>query len=352
MVYKGFVSGTYPARSYAVSIDRLVNWYPEIVESQLGKSQIAYYPTPGLILVVDTSNLGGAGRGMFALDGRQWAVIGSWLVEFHPDGTVEEYAGLVDDGKPVSIVANSRTPTQLMIASAGRGYIFDSAALTLTPLAGDFEGASQVAFLDQYLIALTPDSSQFQISDLNDGTSWSALDISINVASADKVKAIMTDHEYLYLMGSKRIAVYVNSGNPDFPIVPVPGAFIEMGIRAPFSLQRIDNTLMWYGENEHGAGVVYRAEGFIPKRVSTHAIETVWSQYGKDDDAIAFTQQRDGHTFYRLTFPAADQTWVYDLATDMWHERAVWDSANAAWHAQTQRFGCYATGGTFGRYFV
>jgi hypothetical protein len=36
----------------------------------------------------------------------------------------------------------------------------------------------------------------------------------------------------------------------------------------------------------------------------------------------------------------------------MWHERASWDAANGAYHAQTQRFHCYATGGTFARYFV
>ena len=359
--YPGFVSATYPARSYAVSADRIVNWYPEIVESHLGKSVINYYPTPGLLLVADCSALG-AGRAAFALDGRQWAVIGNVLVEFHADGTFEQYPGLADDGAPAFIVANAKTPPQLMIGSGNHGYIFDTGALTLTEITGGvepdgvtpgvFNGCAMPAFLDGYLIALTPDSRSFQISALGEGLNWSALDNSANLGSADKVRAIITDHEYLYLFGSKRAAVYANSGNADFPIVPVPGAFIEQGIRARASLQRIDNTLMWYGENEHGAGVVYRAEGFIPRRVSTHAVESVWTQYGLDTDAIAFVQQRDGHTFYRLTFPAQDQTWVYDLATDMWHERAAWDSANGAYHAQVQRFGCYATGGTFGRYFV
>jgi hypothetical protein len=368
--YPGFVAETYSARSYAVSIDRCVNWYPEIVESRKGKSVINYYPTPGLLLVADCSALG-AGRGMFALDGRQWAVVGPYLVEFLPDGTTTKYPAdgdpapvyLAVDGNPATIVANAATPTQLMIASGDHGYIFDTGANTITEITGGddtdssgdpgvFMGARMAAFLDNYFIALTPDSRQIQISNLGDGTKWAAVDVSNNLGSADKVKAIISDHEYLYLMGSKRIAVYANSGNADFPLLPVPGAFIEQGIRAPFSVQRIDNTLMWYGEGEHGAGVVYRADGFIPKRVSTHALESVWSEYGLDTDAIGMTQQRDGHTFYRLTFPAQDQTWVYDLATDMWHERAVWDAANAAWHAQTQRFHCYATGGTFGRYFV
>jgi hypothetical protein len=358
-----------------VSIDRLVNFYPEVVESRAGKSVINYYPTPGLTLVADCSALG-AGRAAFALDGGQWAVIGRYLVQFDVYGNVKQYPAADDpnpvylavDGNPAQIVANSRTPPQLMITSGGNGYIFDTGTGTLTQitggiidpgdpadhlnLPGQFFGASMAAFLDGYFIALTPNSRSFQISQPSDGTAWNPQDVSANLGSADKVKAIISDHEYLYLAGSKRMAVYVNTGNADTPIQPVPGAFIEQGIRAPFSFQRIDNTLMWYGENEHGAGAVYRAEGFIPKRVSTHAIEQVWTQYGQDTDAIAFTQQRDGHTFYRLTFPAQDQTWVYDLTTDMWHERASWDAAAGAYHAQTQRFHCYATGAPLGRYFV
>ena len=376
MEYPGFVAETYPARSFAVSIDRIVNWYPEIVESRKGKSLINYYPTPGLVLVADTSALG-AGRAAFAIDGRQFAVIGRYLVEFDQFGTYAKHPGdtdpspvfLLDDGNPAMIVANSKTPPQLMITSGGHGYIFDLSSNALAEITGgiidpggtntpgQFLGASMAAFLDGYFIALTPDSRQFQISQLNDGMTWAADDVQENNGSADKVKAIITDHEYLYLAGSKRMAVYANTGpigTSDFPINPVPGAFIEQGIRAPFTFQRIDNTLMWYGENEHGAGCVYRAEGFIPKRVSTHAIESVWTRYGEDTDAIAFTDHREGHTFYRLTFPAADQTWVYDLATDMWHERAAWDSTLGAYHAQVQRFHCYATGGVspFGRHFV
>jgi hypothetical protein len=39
-------------------------------------------------------------------------------------------------------------------------------------------------------------------------------------------------------------------------------------------------------------------------------------------DAVAYTYQQDGHAFYVLNFPSANQTWVYDVATQGWHERA------------------------------
>jgi hypothetical protein len=354
MEYPGFVADTYQARSYSVSPARVVNWYPEIVESlPNNKTRINYYPTPGLALHVDCSALG-AGRGGFALDGRQWAAIGGSLVEFHADGTFEQYDGLADDGNPAYFTANAKTPSEIMIASGKNGYIFDSAANTLTQITGGvgddgvtpgaFDGCTMPEFLDNYLIALTPDSRTIALSAIGEGLNWDPLDVSANLGSADKVKAIATDHEYLYQFGSKRTAIYTNSGNADFPLVPVPGAFIESGIRAIASLKRYGNTLAYYGENENGRGSVYMLDGFIPQRISTQAIEQAWCKYARDDDAIAFVQERDGHPFYRLTFPTGNQTWVYDLATKMWHERAAWDAANGVFTAQTQRYGVYSNG--------
>jgi hypothetical protein len=353
MDYAGFVGGTHETRSYSVSPSRVINWYTEIVESATdGKVKINYYPTPGLTLRADCSALG-AGRGAYALDGRQWAVVGAALVEFHADGTWQQYGWMIDDGNPAYIDANAGTPTQLMIASGGKGYIFDLTANTLTEITGGvgndgapgvFTGCVMPAFLDNYLIALTPDSRAIQISLLGQGQNWDGNDVSANLGSADKVKAIICDHEYLYQFGSRRTAVYTNSGNADFPIVPVPGAFIEQGVHAVASVRRVDNTLVFYGENEAGRGGVFRLNGFIPERLSTAALEARWAKYARDDDAVAFAQVRDGHSFYRITFPTGNETFVYDLQTKLWHERAAWDATNAVYNAQTQRYGAYSQG--------
>jgi hypothetical protein len=40
-------------------------------------------------------------------------------------------------------------------------------------------------------------------------------------------------------------------------------------------------------------------------------------------DALAYTYQQDGHAFYVLIFPSAETTWVFDAATNAWHERAA-----------------------------
>ena len=82
--------------------------------------------------------------------------------------------------------------------------------------------------------------------------------------------------------------------------------------------------MFWLGGDARGEGIVYRTNGYTGQRVSTHAIEWQIQQYGDISDAIGYTYQQDGHAFYVLIFPSAGATWVYDVATDNWHERAAW----------------------------
>jgi len=68
---------------------------------------------------------------------------------------------------------------------------------------------------------------------------------------------------------------------------------------------------------------VYVAEGYIPRRISTFAIEQAIAGYANPEEATAYTYQQDGHHFYVLSF--AEATWVYDINTQLWHQRAYRD---------------------------
>jgi len=103
--------------------------------------------------------------------------------------------------------------------------------------------------------------------------------------------------------------------------------------------------VIWLGQSEEGACVVWRANGYTPQRVSTHAVEYAIQGYMRDGrtihDAVAMTYQESGHIFYVLSFPSADATWVYDGATNLWHERGTWDADNrqyCAWRPQSHAF--------------
>jgi hypothetical protein len=92
----------------------------------------------------------------------------------------------------------------------------------------------------------------------------------------------------------------------------------------------LDNSLWWLGTDARGQGIVYRTAGYNAQRVSTHAIEYAIAAYGNLSDAVAYTYQQEGHAFYVLSF--AQATWVYDVATSAWHERAGFEAGEFTRH--------------------
>jgi len=128
------------------------------------------------------------------------------------------------------------------------------------------------------------------------------------------------------------VEVWYNAGLADFPLARIDGAFMETGCLAPYSVAKLDNSVFWLGSDARGNGIVYRNQGYNAQRVSTHAIEWQIQQYNVLNDAIGYSYQQDGHSFYVLTFPTAQATWVFDVATGAWHERAFWDGAQFRRH--------------------
>lgn len=82
-------------------------------------------------------------------------------------------------------------------------------------------------------------------------------------------------------------------------------------------------------------------------RISTHAIENEFLKYSRVDDAIGTTYQIEGHAFYCLHFPTADKTWVFDEATQQWHEE-TWIDKNGIAHRARNTFCAVAYGMNIG----
>jgi hypothetical protein len=161
---------------------------------------------------------------------------------------------------------------------------------------------------------------------------FNSTDLSTADGSPDGVVAINVDHKQLWVFGTDTTEVWYNAGLADFPLTPIQGAFNEIGCVATFSIAKLDNTLFWLGTDPRGQGIVYKANGYAGVRVSTHAIEYAIAQYGNISDALAYTYQQEGHGFYVLTFPSANATWVYDVATQAWHERAGFNNGEFVRH--------------------
>ena len=310
------LGSTYVARSVNAADARMVNLFPEIIPEG-GKEPAFLNRAPGLNLKTTVGN--GPIRGLWAYGGYAYVVSGTEVYKLTSDWTATKIGDVTNSG-PVSMADNG---TQLFIACNGPSYIYNATTGVFQQISdSDFPGAVTVGYLDGYFVFNEPNSQKIWVTALLDGTSVDPLDFASAEGSPDGVVGIIVDHRETWVFGTNSVEVWYNSGNADFPLSRIQGAFNELGCVAAYSIAKMDNGLFWLGQDARGQGIVYRANGYTGQRISTHAIEWQIQQYGNLSDAIGYTYQQDGHSFYVLIFPSANTTWVYDVATQAWHERA------------------------------
>jgi hypothetical protein len=180
------------------------------------------------------------------------------------------------------------------------------------------------------------------------GASFNALDIVTKNGRADYIARVEVVHREPWVLGSRfATEVWYNSGAADFPFSPLPGAYIENGCGAPYSVVQADLSLFFLVRNNAGARFIVKGTGYGVKRCSTHAIEKELSKYARVDDCYASTYLQRGHLFVCFHFPTADRTWVYEMQTEQWHEWADFDG-NGVQHRSRVGFTAYAYGENLG----
>ena len=316
------LGSTYVARSVNAADARMVNLFAEVLQE--GKEAAYLQRCPGLL---NLATIGyGPIRGLWSFSSdttTAFVVSGNSLYKIDTNYNATLLGTIAGTG-PVSMADNG---IQLFIAANGPSYIYNNNTNAFAPITDpDFPGAVTVGYLDGYFVFNEPDSQKIWITQLFDGTSVDPLDFASAEGSPDGVVGLIVDHREVWVYGTNSVEVWYDTGASDFPLQRIQGAFNEIGCAAPYSIAKMDNGLFWLGADARGQGMVYRANGYTGQRISTHAVEWHIQQYGNLSDALAYTYQQDGHSFYVLIFPSANTTWVYDVATQTWHERAGWSN--------------------------
>lgn len=341
MNFPGFIGPTYLLQSASVEAQRTINLYPQMDETGTGKNIAAFFGTPGLKLFC---NLGTAPvRGIITTSlGRVFAIAGLNLIEVMTDGTFMQRGQLITSSGRVGIADNGQ---MLMIVDGPNGYGYDLSINVLSQISG-FPGGVTIAFQDGFFIFNQPSTQTFWITGLY-SDNVDPLDFASAEGNPDILVSLLSDHRELWLFGSQTTEVWFNSGDPNFPFTRIDGAYITHGTPAPYSPAKLDNTIYWLGQDESGFGMVWRAAGYQPVRTSTHAVEQAINSYPTITDATSWSYQQDGHAYYVLNFPSGNATWVYDAATQLWHERA-YTGANGL--LQRHRAECHTV--AFGKHLV
>jgi hypothetical protein len=325
-----FIGGSYLSRSRNFDAQRCVNLFPEASGSGTSKAIAMLLGTPGLTLF---STLAGGGvRGCLRFTKTQSiVVVGGNVYSVDTSGVGTLIGTIVNRLTPVSMASNGTT---VMLVTGPEGYtitpnITPSLSTVVQIVNSAFLGADVVQYFDGYFFFNQPGTGRYQITGLLSQT-INALDFATAEGSPDLLISLIVNQREGWLFGESSIEVVFDSGSSLFPFQRIQGAFIEQGCAAKFSPAKSSTAIFWLSADDRGQGMVMKAVGYQPQRISTHAIEFAISQYSRIDDAIGYTYQQEGHSFYVLTFPTGNATWVYDESTQLWHERAWRNPADAS----------------------
>lgn len=318
-----FALVTANGRSQSLNPARLINLFPEKAAPG-SRSEWILRSTPGL---EEFATIGtGPIRGMHVMGGVLFIVTGTDLYSVASDGTgtLRGASGTIAGTGFVSMASNANGEL-VIVNSAGTGWVWDGSTLAaLSSVDADFtDDATNVTFLDQYIIYGKQNTGQVYASDSNNAKSWNALSFATAESAPDDLVWVYGFAGNLWLFGGRTTEVFYNSGASPFAFGRISGAvFTDIGGVAN-TVADVNQALYWLAPD----GVVYRAHGLQPERISTHEIE---SQIKAWTNHYAFAYKDEGHAFYVLG--ADEGCFVYDAATGLWHERETFTVGR--WRAQ------------------
>lgn len=306
-----------PDNTYA-NTSRLLNCYREpvgdgryVLKSVLGMRQVT---TVGGVFC----------RAMATIDGVLYIAQGGRLFSVSNAGVVTDLGGIVDSAK-TSISGNNGSVT---VAAGGNYYLWDGTTLS-TPAAGAFSDFGSVTFFGQSTILTEKDGRRIQWSDPATPGTLGGLNFVTAESRDDDILRALPVAGALWAFKDTSIERFAFNGAGD--LQAIGGSAFEPGLKAYRLITSVPNGVAFVGSDNKvrlapNVGVI-----------STTPVETSI----KTQSPVAVTYHQDeGHEFVSVIF-SDRPTWVYDIATAEWHERA--EGQDDPWNVRAiaQAYGCF-----------
>lgn len=278
--------------------------------------------TPGLTVWQTLGD--GPVRGGCLHKERLIVVSGAIVYQLEKNGAVKSIGTLQSKEGRVKAISNG---FQVLIVDVnGDGYRYDGTGVNrLTDPDFTRLKPTTATFHDGYGVVNRRDTGEYYISSSYDFTAWSSLDFATAEAKPDDIVEIVSDKNLLWFLGTRTLEVGQNTGNTDFPIEPLRSAFSYYGAYRN-TVQRMDNTIYWFGQNENGGkAVLMLSQGADPVQVSDDRLNEWFDTLTLEeiDKAISFNTWFKGRSWYVLTFPTVCDfglTLVFDSNSGNWFE--------------------------------
>ena len=315
----------YQSENVQYASSRCINWIPIVAEGPALNPKALMQP-PGLKQIID-SGLGN-NRGGLTMKEVPYHINGNSLISESFVGVVTNHGTIPGSGR-VSLATNGQ---YLVIVIPGvSAFAYDNVALTLTQITHvDFRVSDTVVFKDGYFVFSASDGTVFFNSSLNDPFTYDALDTGTAEINPDRIVGLHVNHNELFVGGGETFELFQNVGGEGFPFQVIPGANIQKGVHAKFSMIEFDNTFCFVGGGLNELSAVWKVSGSSSAaKLSTDLIDAEIQKFNEAEikESFALTYAIKGQFFASFTFESEripSRTFVYNATASVLAGAPVW----------------------------
>ena len=295
------VGQSYEHRSEAFSIQKTMNLIPQ-AEAE-GASSLSTWPGAKPF---HTSS--GVNRGTTVFINELYKVTSNTLFKVDSLGVATSIGTI--SGSNRCIFANDGL--NLIITTGGTGYQLSSGVLTeITD--SDFQNGNSVTYINQQMI-YDGNGGQFQVSDVGNPDSLQPNNFATAESSPDDTIRVFAFKERVYVFGETSVETWYNSGTGNPPFSRVNGGTMNVGLAAIHSVAATDDFCYFLGDDKR----VYRFSSHQPQNVTSIAISHQFDLLDTVSDGLGGIVRIEGQSFYVLTFPSGNKTFVFNEQSGMW----------------------------------
>lgn len=305
---------TAPGSKYQESAGRLINCYAgPLGETAPNKSVIRR--APGLVNFGTTART--LCRGFLEVAGVLYVGFSGKLEKFTSAGGATANVGNLNGTKKGFFARNNNTtPDKWFVDPDGNIAVFTPTTVTNAWPDADLPAVNSTCSIDGYGVFTTGDGRAFA-TDLN-STSVNALSFGKAEAKPDGLTRCIAWGDKLLLFGPQTTEVWTNAGTSPFPFAR--NFVIPRGIAGPYCVTGHEDGFskvpVWVGDDNR----VHKYSGGDPTPISPPDLDALIEAVSDKTTLEMCSYITRGSAFIQLS--SATWTWVYDLNTEKWHERA------------------------------
>ena len=323
-----FLGGGTRGKSTQTTAQRILNVYLEARPDGDKGTKVVAYGTPGMLEQFEISpTLPAPIRGLMGTPASLYAISGSTFYQLTAGGA-QDFAGTLNSTSGYASLSYS--PTQVLVADGVNGYLFNGSALSV--IGASFpNGARTLTYVSTFFVAEQPGTQNFWVSNEEDGSTWGGTAFAAASAYSDNILAVDNLAGNLIIFSLRHMEFWQDVGSTPQPFAPIVSAANGWGLAALFSRVHLNNAagaecIFFLGLSKGGQVQVCMLSGYQVSVVSTPDIDSIIN--GDSDvpgftvtsDAVALSYQVGAHSFYQITFPTADRSFLLDTSTGKWSE--------------------------------